>query len=45
MLAHTQIQQVQGYFFSRPLPERDIGELIGRLNAAQVVPEATLRHG
>ncbi len=33
MLAHTQIQQVQGYFFSRPLPERDIGELIGRLNA------------
>lgn len=34
MLEHTQIQQVQGYFFSRPLPERDIGELIGRLNAA-----------
>jgi len=45
MLAHTEIQQVQGYFFSRPLPERDIGELIGRLNAAQKPPQANLRHG
>ncbi|KQX38857.1 hypothetical protein ASD04_09420 [Devosia sp. Root436] len=45
MLAHTEIQQVQGYFFSRPLPERDIGELIGRLNAAQGAPKAKLRHG
>jgi len=45
MLAHTQIQQVQGYFFSRPLPERDIGELIRRLNAAQVGSEAKRRHG
>lgn len=45
MMAHTEIQQVQGYFFSRPLPERDIGELIGRLNAAQVSPQANLRHG
>ncbi|MCR6671182.1 bifunctional diguanylate cyclase/phosphodiesterase [Devosia ginsengisoli] len=45
MLAHTEIQQVQGYFFSRPLPERDIGELIGRLNAAQATPQANLRHG
>ena len=45
MLAHTEIQQVQGYFFSRPLPERDIGELIGRLNAAQIAPRANLRHG
>ena len=45
MLAHTEIQQVQGYFFSRPLPERDIGELIGRLNAAQAAPKANLRHG
>nr|MBF0682153.1 EAL domain-containing protein [Pseudomonas sp.] len=34
MMAHTQVQQVQGYFFSRPLPERDIGELIGRLNGS-----------
>ena len=45
MLAHTEIQQVQGYFFSRPLPERDIGELIGRLNAAQIQPQANRRHG
>jgi diguanylate cyclase (GGDEF)-like protein len=45
MLAHTQIQQVQGYFFSRPLPERDIGEVIGRLNAAPAVARAKLRHG
>lgn len=45
MLAHTEIQQVQGYFFSRPLPERDIGELIGRLNAAEVSPRANRRHG
>ncbi|RYE50794.1 MAG: EAL domain-containing protein, partial [Rhizobiaceae bacterium] len=37
MLAHTDIQQVQGYYFSRPLPARDITELIGRLNAPQVV--------
>jgi diguanylate cyclase (GGDEF)-like protein len=29
---HTSVQQVQGYFFSRPLPPRDIAELITRLN-------------
>lgn len=46
MLAHTKIQQVQGYFFSRPLPERDISELIARLNAAQVTSVgAKRRHG
>ncbi|MET3927781.1 EAL domain-containing protein [Devosia sp. 2618] len=45
MLEHTQVQQVQGYFFSRPLTERDIGELISRLNAGQVVPHAKRRHG
>ncbi|SMQ86060.1 diguanylate cyclase/phosphodiesterase [Devosia lucknowensis] len=33
MVAHTPIQQVQGYLFSRPLPQRDIAELISRLNA------------
>lgn len=32
MLKHTAIQQVQGYLFSRPLPARDIGELIHLLN-------------
>lgn len=38
MLRHTKVQQVQGYFFSRPLPERDIAELIGRLNAGRARP-------
>ncbi|MHA6299438.1 putative bifunctional diguanylate cyclase/phosphodiesterase [Devosia sp. CAU 1758] len=32
MLEQTKVQQVQGYFFSRPLPARDIAELIFRLN-------------
>lgn len=38
MLAHTSIQQVQGYLFSRPLPAADIAELIGRLNATEAKP-------
>ncbi len=42
---HTQVQQVQGYFFSRPLPQRDIGELIGRLNTAPRRIGAKRRHG
>ena len=37
MLAKTQIQQVQGYLFSRPLPARDIAELIAHLNHEPVV--------
>ncbi|MNU10363.1 Oxygen sensor protein DosP [compost metagenome] len=37
MLAKTQIQQVQGYLFSRPLPARDIAELITHLNHETVV--------
>ena len=37
MLAKTQVQQVQGYLFSRPLPARDIAELIARLNHETVV--------
>ena len=45
MLAHTQIQQVQGYFFSRPLPERDISELIGHLNAAAEPSTTKRQHG
>nr|WP_248306414.1 EAL domain-containing protein [Devosia oryzisoli] len=32
MLEHTGVQQVQGYLFSRPLPSRDIAELIKRFN-------------
>ena len=45
ILGHTQVQQVQGYFFSRPLPQRDIGELIGRLNTAPRRLGAKRRHG
>ena len=45
MLAQTEIQQVQGYFFSRPLPERDISELIGRLNGAVRSQPSKRRHG
>lgn len=35
MVENTAIQQVQGYLFSRPLPQRDIAELITRLNAGK----------
>jgi len=46
MLMHTGIQQVQGYFFSRPLPARDIAELIGRLNGqAHPLTPANRKHG
>ncbi|WP_171015687.1 EAL domain-containing protein [Devosia sp. FKR38] len=45
MLGHTQVQQVQGYLFSRPLPQRDIGELIARLNTAPRRLGAKRRHG
>lgn len=46
MLKHTGIQQVQGYFFSRPLPARDIAELISHLNgqASPLLP-AKRKHG
>lgn len=46
MLDHTGIQQVQGYFFSRPLPARDIAELIGRLNGSkQTAARPKRKHG
>jgi diguanylate cyclase (GGDEF)-like protein len=47
MRLKTQVQQVQGYFFSRPLPARDIAELIGRLNghAFPLQPDQKRRHG
>jgi len=38
MMGQTLVQQVQGYLFSRPLPARDVAELIGRLNAASRHP-------
>ena len=45
MLAQTEIQQVQGYLFSRPLPERDISELIGRFNGPVRTGTVKRRHG
>ena len=45
MLEHTDIQQVQGYFFSRPVAEADIGALIERLNAELPKQETNRRHG
>jgi diguanylate cyclase (GGDEF)-like protein len=45
MLAHTQVQQVQGYLFSRPLPERDISELIERFNTQLRSKGRNRRHG
>jgi diguanylate cyclase (GGDEF)-like protein len=39
MIRHTAVQQVQGYLFSRPLPQRDIAELIGRLNGTALLKE------
>jgi EAL domain-containing protein (putative c-di-GMP-specific phosphodiesterase class I) len=38
MMGETLVQQVQGYLFSRPLPARDVAELIGRLNGASRNP-------
>ena len=45
MLEHTDIQQVQGYFFSRPVAEADIGALIERLNAEPLKQTTNRRHG
>ncbi|QYO76768.1 putative bifunctional diguanylate cyclase/phosphodiesterase [Devosia salina] len=45
MLEHTGIQQVQGYLFSRPLPARDIAELIGRLNGKASLASTKRKHG
>ena len=45
MLAHTEVQQVQGYFFSRPVQECDIGALIERMNAKFHPVATNRRHG
>lgn len=45
MLAHTEVQQVQGYFFSRPVQECDIGALIERMNAKFHPTVTNRRHG
>jgi len=47
MVAHTLVQQVQGYHFSRPLPARDISELIARFNSGASKDQAAenRKHG
>ena len=45
MTANTGIEQVQGYLFSRPLPPRDIAELICRLNAVPAMTGKSRKHG
>ncbi|MEO5805295.1 EAL domain-containing protein [Devosia sp.] len=44
LLSHTRVGQVQGYLFARPLPPRDIAELITRFNAEPKRP-AIRKHG
>ncbi|HEY8576475.1 MAG TPA: EAL domain-containing protein [Devosia sp.] len=41
----TEIQQVQGYYFSRPVPEQQIGCVIEHLNSGLDAGEANLRCG
>jgi len=31
IIAHTRVDQIQGYLFGIPLPRREVGELIGRM--------------
>ena len=45
MLEHTDVQQVQGYYFSRPVPESEIGALIGSLNGNLQSISTTRRRG
>ena len=45
LLDKTHIDQVQGYLFSRPLPPRDIAELIGRLNSGPASAGPIRQHG
>ena len=34
IVAHTKVDQIQGYLFGVPLPRRDVGELITRMTIA-----------
>ena len=45
MVNKTRVDEVQGYFFSRPLLPRDIAELITRLNASSEASPAIRKHG
>ncbi|MBI4921693.1 MAG: EAL domain-containing protein [Devosia nanyangense] len=40
--AHTKVDQIQGYLFGVPLPRREVGELIARMEGAQA-PETRIR--
>ena len=41
--AHTKVDQIQGYLFGVPLPKREVGELIARME--RVAPHGTERIG
>lgn len=45
ILEHTAIQQVQGYLFSRPVMEDEIGSLIAQLNGDDAASEPKRSHG
>jgi diguanylate cyclase (GGDEF)-like protein len=36
IVAHTKVDQIQGYLFGVPLPSRDVGELIARMATANI---------
>ena len=42
--AHTKVDQIQGYLFGVPLPRREVGELIARMEGASAVAETRIRN-
>ncbi len=42
--AHTKVDQIQGYLFGVPLPKREVGELIARMDAAGPVVDTRIRN-
>jgi diguanylate cyclase (GGDEF)-like protein len=45
IIAHTKVDQIQGYLFGVPLPARDLRELIGRMAQSAPPVEAKRKHG
>ena len=42
--AHTKVDQIQGYLFGVPLPKREIGELIERMEVATAQVDSRIRN-